>query len=250
MTETAKSLEIDRNKVYRTLKKLNEPINGKTGPRKTKINVNESFFDKIDNEKVAYWLGFITADGCIRQNKSGSWELSLHLSANDKEHLVKFLEDIGSEHKINIRTINGGKLGNRQLRKSKSARVRIIRKQITDALIMHGVFPNKTKHGISIPNIPNNLLRHWTRGFVDGDGSFWRRKRNDALCFAVVCPQRHFLEKLQETFKQNCKCNGGSYSKTSKNCWRLAYEGKQAERVHKWLYQNATVFLARKQQMS
>ena len=34
-----------------------------------KKNCNENFFDIIDTEEKAYWLGFIYADGCISHRK-------------------------------------------------------------------------------------------------------------------------------------------------------------------------------------
>ena len=34
---------------------------------KRKYNVNDNYFNKIDNEEKAYWLGFLLADGCIHE---------------------------------------------------------------------------------------------------------------------------------------------------------------------------------------
>lgn len=28
---------------------------------------NDSYFEKIDNENKAYWLGFLYADGCVSE---------------------------------------------------------------------------------------------------------------------------------------------------------------------------------------
>lgn len=45
-----------------------------------KYTFNFNFFEKIDNELKAYWLGFLYADGCIHKiNKYGEQELSLTL---------------------------------------------------------------------------------------------------------------------------------------------------------------------------
>lgn len=246
VNKTSELIGIDYSKIYRTLKKFGEPINGKSGPKKV-IQINAAFFNNIDNEKTAYWLGFISADGCVRKNKSGSFELSIHLSSKDVRHLKQFLIDTQSSHSISTKIVSGGKINGRNLGNFESVRIRIIRKEITDALQKHGIVSNKTQHGIIIPTMSQNLLRHWVRGFVDGDGSFWRRRRNNTLCFAVVSPQKSFLENIKFIFKDNCMCPGGSYSQTGKNCWRLSYEGKQAEKIHTWLYKDANVFLERKQ---
>ena len=61
------------------------------------------FFKNIDNEKSAYWLGFIMADGCINEvinkktKKLKSMNLSISLSTKDNHHLEKFLNDIESD---------------------------------------------------------------------------------------------------------------------------------------------------------
>lgn len=72
-----------------------------TGPKpENKIKMDETFFSVIETEEKAYWLGFIAADGCIRKNKSGSYELSIHLAEKDIEHLAAFKSAIQSDHKI------------------------------------------------------------------------------------------------------------------------------------------------------
>ena len=51
---------------------------------------NEDFFEIIDNENKAYWLGFIYADGYVSAKS-----LVIELHKDDESHIVKFLEDIG-----------------------------------------------------------------------------------------------------------------------------------------------------------
>ena len=55
--------------------------------RNRKYNLNENYFEVIDTEHKAYWLGFIFADGYISSRDNG-FELSL--KGSDIEHLHKF----------------------------------------------------------------------------------------------------------------------------------------------------------------
>jgi DNA-binding transcriptional regulator WhiA len=48
---------------------------------------NREFFDIIDTQEKAYWLGFFYADGSLWKNGK---QLSILLSQNDIEHLQKF----------------------------------------------------------------------------------------------------------------------------------------------------------------
>ena len=53
---------------------------------------NEDRFNKIETEEDAYWLGFITADGCILKTRN---VLDICLGAIDKGHLIKFCKYMG-----------------------------------------------------------------------------------------------------------------------------------------------------------
>ena len=56
------------------------------------------YFDQIDTPEKAYWLGFISADGCIvttAQHPEGS-HLAIQLGARDKDHLVKLKAALGA----------------------------------------------------------------------------------------------------------------------------------------------------------
>src|SRR5215467_3768792 len=48
---------------------------------------NSTFFDSIDAEEKAYWLGFFYADGYLDKNGSA---LKIDLSARDALHLQRF----------------------------------------------------------------------------------------------------------------------------------------------------------------
>ena len=53
---------------------------------------------------------------------------------------------------------------------------RINQKEICEQLISHGCLPNKSLI-LQLPNtVPNNLLRHFIRGYSDGDGTIYKNK--------------------------------------------------------------------------
>lgn len=56
------------------------------GQWKRKPKFNENYFDEIDNEHKAYWLGFIWADGYMairHRNNRISYEFKLSLKQDD-----------------------------------------------------------------------------------------------------------------------------------------------------------------------
>ena len=72
-----------------------------TGNHYRKYFFNFDFFETIDNELSAYWLGFIYADGCVLpQNKYGEQEFKISINEKDLELLEKFKNDIESTYPI------------------------------------------------------------------------------------------------------------------------------------------------------
>ena len=58
---------------------------------------DENYFESIDTEEKAYWLGFIAADGCIvKSGDYNSYRLYINLGNIDENHLQKFLNSINA----------------------------------------------------------------------------------------------------------------------------------------------------------
>lgn len=229
---------LSRSCVYRTLKKLHIPMSWKTGPRNL-IGVDEHFFSVIDTEEKAYWLGFLAADGCVYKNKGGSWEVSLRLAAKDKNHLKRFKLAMGAKQPIT-------KTGDV---KNPGFALRIVRKKIASDLCRHGVMPNKTMCGVSLPEFSEELTTHWLRGYIDGDGCFMRRRKNRALVCAIVSSTKLLIKQIR-MFLLGFGIDGGSISQTSPHCWRLAYEGKRAVSIAGLIYSSCSICLERKRRIS
>lgn len=124
---------------------------------KPRINNNqdEHYFDNIDNEHKAYWLGFLFADGNIYNN-----QLSIEIHEKDKELLEQFKKDLKLNSKISIR----------KRKNTTVCCIRVISKHICESLSKYGIVPNKTFNTKHLPEIPEKFLRHFIRGLIDGDG--------------------------------------------------------------------------------
>jgi len=131
-----------------------------------RYNVNHNYFDIIDTEEKAYWLGFLYADGYIRERKSGS-SLEMKLSIKDKHHLELFRESMGSNHKIvdgfNRVKYKGG------VSSSHMSSLAMYSSRLVESIKSQGFHSRKT-FTIEQPNINDELIHHFIRGFFDGDG--------------------------------------------------------------------------------
>src|SRR5438105_237351 len=72
-----KKYGIDRRTVSRILRMYG------LGKLQKRYKVNENYFKVIDTEEKAYWLGFITADGCIHDRTAKSHVFNITLNEID-----------------------------------------------------------------------------------------------------------------------------------------------------------------------
>lgn len=140
--------------------------------RSNKINsrkfyCNENYFHEIDTEDKAYWLGFIYADGYITINNRRK-QFGLALAIKDRSHIEKLNNCLESTYKIHNYTVSAG-YGEGNM----YSRLIIDSERIVDDLQSHGVYANKALI-LEPPVLREDLVRHFIRGYIDGDGSISR----------------------------------------------------------------------------
>lgn len=229
--------------VYNALKKYN--IDYKYIYKPNIHSLNEDYFEVIDTEHKAYWLGFIMADGTVIKSSSkvsSHNRLKITLSMRDEEHLIEFKKDINSTANIKyyIATDN-----------YKSCYINIDSIKLVSDLIKLNCIPNKTNY-TSIPNIPNNLLNHFIRGYFDGDGSisvYYQNGRNDKRCHFSITSNSNILLEIQNILINNCNLNKTKLKsyKSTNVAKSLTYGGTlQVKRIYEYLYKDSTIYLKRK----
>ncbi len=135
--------------------------------------MNKEYFDKIDTERKAYWLGFILADGCVIWNKKqGNYCLSIGLQHRDKEHLSALEEDLGGSREPEMNP--------------KGTRLVWYSKYMAQALINLGIVPRKSTIDLKPPKIEIDLLSHFWRGVFDGDGMITEKKSTSEYRFSLA----------------------------------------------------------------
>lgn len=132
-----------------------------------KYSCDQHYFEDIDTPDKAYWLGFLFADGFV--TKDGKFGLSL--KSCDEHIIYQLKSDLCSDSPIKKYLTTGGyKVG------IEYSKLLITDYKMRDDLIKHGVVLNKTNIIIK-PNISNDLVRHFIRGYFDGDGSIYKSSK-------------------------------------------------------------------------
>lgn len=126
-----------------------------------KYTCDEHYFDIIDTQDKAYWLGYIYADGYITSNMK---YFGISLSRKDEYILYNLNEDLSSTYKIKRYDVKSGyKVG------CEYSRLLICNPTLVNGLCNNGVLPHKTDI-LMPPNLNDDLIRHFIRGYFDGDG--------------------------------------------------------------------------------
>lgn len=239
MRQIEKDYGVTRPTVSRFLEKI--------GVKTTKGNHhrlyfhNEDYFENIDTEHKAYWLGFMFADGYItnNENRYGQDQFGLSLAEEDKEILYKFKEDLKATNPIlqfQHYNIKGQDLCRLHLTSQKSV----------NDLIDKGCVKNKSLI-LEPPNkIPDDLIHHFIRGFFDGDGSITKtlnQKYNKYIYGVNVTTTQSMAEWLQNIFDFGSVVKEKRRDKT----YYFNFGGNnQLKYFYHYLYDDATIYMQRK----
>jgi hypothetical protein len=204
--------------------------------RQKKYYYNDDFFENIDSEVKAYYLGFLYADSYIN-DKENYVDLTLH--KDDEYILTMFYKHLESNRKF-IR-----------IRNDRHSRLVICSKKIVNDLIKLGCTSRKS-FTLKFPeNIDYKYIPHMIRGYFDGNGCIWNKKNAyeyrlqfTGCIYFLSGVEKYFLENLDIDKKDHyCNCN----KNRCENVKTLKYGGNQiVTKIFNLLYKDATIYLIRK----
>jgi intein-encoded DNA endonuclease-like protein len=203
--------------------------------------VNETYFDIIDSEDKAYWLGFLFADGYIRERKNGD-SLEIKLSQLDIEHLELLKKCMDSTHNIKL-GISKTKNKKGKEYTSHMATLSMYSNRLVESIKKQGFHSRKT-FTIEKPNLKEEYYRHFIRGFFDGDGCCYIQERNNGVIHAqynIACASPNFKQFIIDELNK--------YSIDSKCGTSLTIDISRYPSIVKffnYLYDDSTIYLKRK----
>lgn len=231
------------------LKRNNINIRNDQSTLQRKYKVNESFFEKINTEEKAYFLGWLYADGC---NYEPSNNIIIVTQEGDKEILERLRSIIESERPL--RFIKRQEKGSNRKNQYKLI---ISSKKISRDLSILGCFQNKSLT-LKFPEekqVPRHLLRHFIRGYFDGDGTIFfkhRVKKDGQKSFDNIVgftSTKNFCLRLQLFLKEELNVfanihDGNSETKITSNLYYS--KRKYIIDICNFMYKDTDLFLKRK----
>lgn len=240
LKEVEKNHSITNSTLYKFMKE--KGIEYRSGHGR-KHSFNQDYFSRVTDSKVAYWLGFIMADGSVHKVSKLDKQpvrLTINISKRDRCLLEWFCDDIGLSRECIVDYMPTKETyGNNPMTK-----VMVNSKKICEDLKKYNIVERKSTFKVFPNNIPNEYIHHYIRGYFDGDGGAGNQHFQ-------VTSNKEFLLSIQKIIMKEL-----DFSKTKLIPYRnknvdicdLKYGGRQQmHKLEAWLYKDAIRYLPRKQ---
>lgn len=163
INQIASELNIDWSTAKRDLIARNIEIQKTRNQYNSSNGISNNLFKEINDSDSAYWLGFLYADGSIRQDRN---EITLDLQEQDRKVVEDFHDYCKNKNSIREHIIN------RNGKSYKSYVSGFSNSVVKENLIRLGCVPKKSLI-LTFPNeqqVPQEFIYDFVRGYIDGDG--------------------------------------------------------------------------------
>jgi len=200
------------------------------------FKINENYFDDINTEEKAYWLGFLFADGCCYEN-----EVHINLAETDKHIVSNLSKVIYGEDRSKF------KKKQKESRQNQQSLV-IYNKHMFDTLVSIGMVPRKSLV-LKFPSIlKEEFYQHFIRGYFDGDGCAYINYKRE-LAYCSIVSTKEFCISLQEILSKQ-GILAAIYKRNNydqQNTYVLYVNHRlRSEKFLSWLYRDCLIKLNRK----
>jgi len=222
------------------LKAHNVSINYRKGANR---HMNDQYFDVVDSAEKAYFLGLLLTDGSVIYDaeRIRQPEISIELIESDVEILHRLRDAIGLSTKLCYAKRAGRKHGTYTL-KFRSA-------HMASTLAAYHIVQDKTHRVRVLPqNIPEQYMKDYVRGLIDGDGSIYFSQGSWHINYCG-----HFQSLVRDVGNVCCSMIGRDAPlkiQVSDNVYRITFNGAWAQKLASALYDNADIAIARKYRLA
>lgn len=204
--------------------------------------LNESFFETIDTEEKAYFLGWMLSDGYVVKPKNKGYVIGIDLQIEDKYILEHFREVIKLDKSAPLLDqVRRNCSANNRIKESYQSRLAFRSNKMAADLSKYGVVPHKS-HTVRFPyGVGEEMVHHLIRGLFDGDGCISGR----TISFAG---NKKMMLDVREILHNSINI---AYNMIYDNtfCFHFTFSSKKdVENFYHYLYDNATIFLKRKKE--
>jgi hypothetical protein len=201
-------------------------------------DVDDQFFDEINTQEKAYFLGFLFADGYNLETRNA---VSISLAEPDRRILEEMNALVQPDKPLQYVKYKG--------KRQNQYRLTMQNKRISRRLSELGCHQRKS-YDLSFPVcVSESLMPHFVRGYFDGDGSIIlpRRRSNVSVSFVGSVT---FISGLRSYLADKCHLSMvkmASRFESEPRVVQIAYCGvNNVIRLRDMMYKDARILLRRK----
>ncbi len=216
--------------------KLKKLIASEGWAMKAPVILNTAAFDEY-TEESCYWAGFLAADG----NVDSKGRIRLMLKYDDIFHLEKLKTYLKSTHAVSSNTTTYNRCS-----------FEFTNKEMCEVLDLNfNIVPEKTLV-MKFPHfIRPDMIRHFLRGYFDGDGciceSFSNKNSVTATLYTTFCcGSFDFINYIYTFVNTRLGTSGHLQDFGTGKKWQIKYNTNDSVKLLNYMYDDCTVFLDRK----
>ena len=213
--------------------------------------IRHDFFKNINTELQSYLLGFYVADGSIDEKRK---TFRIHLSEKDHE-LVDLYKSIISPEARTYKILEHKTTGRngKEITAHESYGVDISSSILVNDLINLNYGYKKTYSNLLLPKMDDNLIRHFIRGYFDGDGCItgwmdYEKGKKDRFRYSFdICGKTKSLLNDILIYFRICNINVNMSYLSRDDMFRIKTSSKEeVKKIYHFLYDNSNFYLSRK----
>ena len=263
---------INRNKksVFNKMHELDLHFREKTDIEKSlyrrACSVDDNYFETIDSQKKAYWLGWILTDGFIitkinsKRGIENHNSIGLKLQEKDRNVLEDFKKDLNTD--ISIKSIKRrkafeytNKITNKTvcIKGGEQAEFRFSSAKMVQDLAKYGIHQNKT-YGVVFPEaLDSKYYPGFIAGVISGDGCVdIKKNRKGYILRCTIAGTQDLVQKIKDILVKEIGCNPEkkiSKYESSKCLYRLELNQTETIALYYWLQKNGISLMERKNKL-
>lgn len=219
----------------------------------SKYDICHDFFENVDSEIKAYLFGFYVADGNVNEKRK---TFRISITESDKEIIDLFRTHISPSSRVYYHSpykVKGR--NNKEYIGKPKLSYDVNSSKLVKSLVNMGYGYNKTYLHLNLPELSDELMIHFIRGYFDGDGwvTSWKAvekgKKDRIRCSIGICNKYddllvdiiNFFKKFDILFKLN-------YMKRD-DMYRIVCQRKDSiNKFYNLIYKDSHYFLTRKKE--
>jgi hypothetical protein len=272
MSEFVSTIGRSEKSIFNKMAKLGLRLKERTEEEKSlyrrAYSVDDNYFETIDSQKKAYWLGWLITDGFVltslntKRGITNVNSIGLKLAEKDLCVLEDFKKDIKADVLIKYvkeytpKAAYKNKITGKEIFIKGGAQysLRFTSAKMIQDLAKYGIHQNKTYDVVFPKELDSKYYPGFIAGVISGDGCIDLKKNHDKgyILRCTIAGNMDLVQKIKEILiKEICMNPDKKFSKceATKCLYRLELNQTETLTLYYWLQKNGISLMERKNKL-